>query len=109
MTAGNDGFVRFWDALAIDQCEGDDNLRFYIKPSKEIYISSQNDVSFLKKHPANILNIQCSELFWIVQDSFGKLYRLDVEKDFEREEILSMKVGRISDMAVLDKQPGVLS
>ena len=40
ITAGNDGFIRFWDALVIDQCEGDDNLRYYIKPIREIFIQN---------------------------------------------------------------------
>ena len=30
VTAGNDGYIKFWNANAIDQAEGDDNLNFYI-------------------------------------------------------------------------------
>ncbi len=36
VTAGHDGMIRFWNALEIEQAEGDDNLNFYIKPNKEI-------------------------------------------------------------------------
>ena len=49
VSAGNDGFIRFWDALEIDQCEGDDDLYYYIKPSKEIEIKGEMT--------ANIINI----------------------------------------------------
>lgn len=51
VTAGSDGYIRFWDANEIDQCEGDDDLMYYIKPQKEIFIESPNE------QIANIINI----------------------------------------------------
>jgi hypothetical protein len=35
ITAGDDGYIRFWDAHEIETAEGDDNLNYYMKPSKE--------------------------------------------------------------------------
>lgn len=37
ITAGADGYIRFWDAQTINQGESDEKFNFYIKPEKEIY------------------------------------------------------------------------
>ena len=47
VTAGFDGYIRFWNSNAIDQAEGDDNLNFYIKPLKEILIMTNETVFLL--------------------------------------------------------------
>jgi len=49
VTAGDDGYIRFWDALAIDQCEGDDDNYFNFLPTKEIYLESEPGVIFYPK------------------------------------------------------------
>jgi hypothetical protein len=36
VTAGEDGYIRFWDYNLIDNAEGDDFGMFYITPSSEI-------------------------------------------------------------------------
>ena len=37
ISAGADGYIRFWDAQAINTGESDDQFNFYIKPEKEVY------------------------------------------------------------------------
>lgn len=37
ISAGSDGFIRFWDGQAINTGTTDDYFNFYIKPQKEIY------------------------------------------------------------------------
>ncbi len=44
VSAGYDGYIRFWDALAIETAEGDDFLNFYLKPLKEILIMTSEHV-----------------------------------------------------------------
>jgi len=45
VSAGADGYIKFWDCLAIDNAEGDDFGNFYIKPTSELFISSEDKVN----------------------------------------------------------------
>lgn len=83
VTAGFDGWIRFWDALDIDQCEGDDNLNYYIDPKREIQIIGSDSLN------ANIISIATDENFWIIQDSHGKFFRASIQNDFEISEIVN--------------------
>lgn len=40
ISAGSDGFIRFWDGQAINTGTTDDYFNFYIKPQKEIYFEA---------------------------------------------------------------------
>lgn len=37
VTAGVDGYIRFWDLNTINQSESDEGFNYYLKPAKEIY------------------------------------------------------------------------
>lgn len=49
VTAGSDGFIKFWDFEELDQAEGDDRSNYYLKPSKIIQIKGADDVIFPDK------------------------------------------------------------
>lgn len=57
VSAGADGYMRFWDFSAIDQAEGDDYLDFFLKPTKEILIKSDENVKipFFPKAKMNVI------------------------------------------------------
>jgi hypothetical protein len=38
ISAGVDGYIRFWDYPTINQSESDEAFNFYMKPTKEIYL-----------------------------------------------------------------------
>lgn len=76
VTAGGDGYVRFWDANLIDQAEGDDNNNFDLTPEKEVYIEVEQG------KPASIMHIAVSEDQWIVQDAHGLWFAMDPKNDF---------------------------
>lgn len=44
VSAGQDGYIKFWDCLAIDNAEGDDFGNFYLKPTSELLIALDNKV-----------------------------------------------------------------
>ena len=67
VTAGADGYIRFWDYLTMNQGESDEKFNFYMKPEKEI-----------KFEDAHLLWIDMSDTFWIVQDALGKLWKYDL-------------------------------
>jgi len=43
VTAGEDGYIRFWDSSLIDNAEADDRGCFYITPNAEIKLYSDDD------------------------------------------------------------------
>jgi hypothetical protein len=47
VTAGADGYLKFWDFKEIDQCEGDDFCNYFIKPTREILIKNNEEVYYL--------------------------------------------------------------
>jgi len=47
ITAGHDGYIKFWDFPTIDAAEGDDKSRFFLKPLREVKIFSKENVSSL--------------------------------------------------------------
>ena len=44
VTAGDDGFIRFWDFHSIDNAEGDDRWNYYLESSREIQIMYDSEV-----------------------------------------------------------------
>lgn len=44
VTAGEDGYIRFWDFAAIDNSESDDFGNFFIKPTSEILLKTDDNV-----------------------------------------------------------------
>lgn len=47
VTAGADGFIKFWDFEEIDQAEGDDHGNYYIKPTRIIPIKGHDHVKHI--------------------------------------------------------------
>lgn len=41
ISAGVDGYIRFWDYATINQSESDEAFNFYLKPKREIYLERQ--------------------------------------------------------------------
>jgi hypothetical protein len=40
VTAGSDGFIKFWDGQAINTGESDEHFNYYIQPEREIYFEA---------------------------------------------------------------------
>ena len=66
ITAGADGYIRFWDYKALNFGESDEKFNLYLKPQKEI-----------KFENAHLLWIDMAEDFWIVQDAMGGIWRYE--------------------------------
>lgn len=93
ITAGADGYIRFWDAQAINTGESDEHFNFYIKPEKEIYFQNPH------KKAAYLIWIEIEDDYWIVQDAHGALWKYTPADD-KRELILHFNSGKINDFAV---------
>lgn len=95
VTAADDGYIRFWDFAMIDNSESDDFGNFYIKPSSEILLKTDEN------RPARITQIMVCTGFWVVCDSNGKIQKLkiaDNKQDFEVETLLEANSGRLNDI-----------
>ena len=55
VSAGEDGFIRFWDFETLDNAESDDQFNFFLAPSRVEYLAHSESVAnpfpFLPKLP----------------------------------------------------------
>lgn len=93
ISAGSDGYIRFWDGPAINTGESDEQFNLYAQPEKEIYFEAING------GPAHIIWIDMSEEFWIVQDALGRTWKYQLS-DGTQTEILRYNSGRFTDFAL---------
>jgi hypothetical protein len=62
VTAGGDGYVKWFRISDIDSAEAEEGLDFSITPTKEILISSTPD----GKNPAHIMNMILADDVWYI-------------------------------------------
>jgi WD40 repeat protein len=77
VTAGGDGYVKWFRISDIDSAEAEEGLDVSITPTKEILISSTPD----GKNPAHIMNMILADDVWYIQDRKGRMYVMDKEND----------------------------
>jgi hypothetical protein len=95
ITAGADGFIKWWPLADIDQAEGDEAPEVAIRPLKEVSISTpEGDY-------AHIVNMVKGKGMWLVQDAKGRLWQLDA-KDYQATVVREFHQGAITDLAVSD-------
>ncbi|CAK8998816.1 Cilia- and flagella-associated protein 44 (WD repeat-containing protein 52) [Durusdinium trenchii] len=67
LTAGEDGWLRWWSAEAIDSAETtDENPSFELKPAREVHLEGMVPIS-----------IAVGDGYMVVQDRNGGIYRID--------------------------------
>jgi WD40 repeat protein len=95
ITAGADGYIKWWPLADIDQAEGDEQPEVAIRPLKEVSISTpEGDY-------AHIVNMVKGKGMWLVQDAKGRLWQLDA-KDYQATVVREFHQGQITDLAVSD-------
>lgn len=95
ITAGTDGYIKWWSLSRIDNAEADEVAEVVIEPLKEICIKTEDGVY------AHIVNMKRGNNFWLVQDARGYLWHLGCN-DFEAKIVMNFHCGKITDMAVSD-------
>ena len=88
ISAGADGYVRYWDFKIIDDIEANDDLSGYISPTKEFLLISNPDAPLEDQKPANIMEIVDYKSYWLVHDAMGKVYKLVVTEDGLQQDVL---------------------
>jgi len=70
LTAGADGYIRWWNAEAINNAEPDDTIEFYITMENEQFIQAENVPCVIN------YMITYEEKSWIVQDTNGLIIKI---------------------------------
>ena len=70
ITAGTDGFIKWWSLAQIDNAEADEVAEVIIQPIKEISIKTDEGVY------AHIIEMKRGHDFWLIQDARGHLWRV---------------------------------
>lgn len=76
ISAGADGYIKWWRMAEIDSAEAEEGLDFPIQPVKEVLIAEGPD----GKNPAYIQNMVLADGKWYIQDRKGKLYVMEKEE-----------------------------
>jgi len=95
ISAGHDGYIKWWALAEIDAAESDEVLEVAIKPTKQCRVHTE------KGDMAQIINMVKGLNFWLVQDFKGRLWKLDFET-LKSEVVLDFHSGRIHDMTISD-------
>jgi len=94
ITAGADGYIKWWKMNDIDGAEAEEGIDFAICPTKEILIAESEDGT----NPAHIMNMVLADNKYYIQDGKGKIYCLNRENDLYTE-VYKFTEGAITDLA----------
>lgn len=95
ITAGHDGYIKWWSLQQIDNAEADEIAEVVIQPLREISIKNTDG------QYAQIVTMVKGKDFWLVQDGRGHLWKLNCS-DYEYMSVMDFHSGAITDMAVSD-------
>lgn len=95
ISAGTDGYIKWWSLSQIDNAEADEIAEVVIQPLKEISIKTEQG------EYAHIMNMKRGSNFWLIQDARGHLWRVGCA-DFEAKILMNFHSGAITDMAISD-------
>jgi len=95
VTAGADGFIKWWRISDIDQAEAEEGLDFAISPTKEIQITEGED----GKNPAYIVHMIRADAKWYIQDAYGRIYMMPRDSDVYQV-VYEFNQGAINDVAI---------
>lgn len=74
ITAGADGYIKWWRFHEIDNAEADETIEVVITPIKEKLI--KDDVNGGTGEPAYIVNMTKGSDHWLIQDGKGKIWKM---------------------------------
>lgn len=95
ITAGTDGYIKWWPLKVIDDAEADETPEVTIAPVKEVSIQAE-DGSY-----AHIVSMVKGNGIWLISDAKGRLWKLNCY-DFTATMILEYHSGAITDFALSD-------
>lgn len=70
ITAGTDGFIKWWSLQQIDNAEADEIAEVEIQPLREICVKAEDGTM------AHIMTMVKGKDFWLIQDARGHLWKV---------------------------------
>jgi WD40 repeat protein len=97
ISAGRDGFVRYWNYEEIDNMEANDQLLGFLKPEREFMIVTNPEDPPESHRPADIYEIVVYKGYWLIHDAMGKVFKVTINPDsITQQELLSFNSGKIT-------------
>ena len=93
ITAGADGYVKWWRMADIDAAEAEEGVDVALAPVKEILIAENEHGD----NPAYIVTMILANNKWYIQDANGRIYVMDHDSEIYRE-ITQFHKGAINDI-----------
>lgn len=104
ITAGGDGYIKWWKFHDIDNAEADETVEVVILPVKEKIIRDESNGG----EPAYIVNMIKGNDHWLIQDGKGKIWKMMMDS-MEVTEIRHFHSGQISDLVLNPVQNAAIS
>jgi WD40 repeat protein len=96
VSAGEDGFLRYWSYKEIDEIEPNEQMEGFIELSKEYLLVTNPHEELQKQIPAVVLEIVVYPKYWLIHDALGKVFKLIfTETGIQQHEILNFNSGKI--------------
>lgn len=93
VTAGADGYIKWWRITDIDTAEADDGIDVALVPTREILIAENEE----GKNPAHIVNMVLAGSQWYIQDARGKIFSMGKDSDIYNE-VYTFHQGAVKDL-----------
>jgi WD40 repeat protein len=94
ITAGGDGFIKWWRFSDVDNAEADETLEVAISPVKEQLVKDPKT-----GEPAYIVSMIKGRDHWLIADGKGKIWKL-MHDETEPREITSFHSKQVRDLAI---------
>ena len=106
MSAGHDGFVKWWKYLDIENVILDDNSNGEITPLRSVQLINPET-----KEPIMVVGLVRREGFWLVQDGKGFLIKVtpNDSNEFPCEIITSFNSGPIISVSLIPEHPAIIA
>ena len=100
ITAGGDGYIKWWRFADIDNAEADETLEVQILPVKEKLVRDESN----KGEPAYIVNMIKGNDHWLIVDGNGKIWKMMMDAAMTVTEIMHYHSRRLMDLVLPPSQ-----
>ena len=104
ITAGGDGYIKWWKFHDVDNAEADERVEVQIAPVKEKMVRDESN----NGEPAFIVNMIKGHDHWLILDGKGKLWKMMMDT-MDVVELMHFHSGMVQDLVVSHVQNSAVS
>jgi WD40 repeat protein len=104
ITAGGDGYIKWWKFMDVENAEADDIQEVDIRPIREVLIKDPETGK-----PAYIVSMIRGEDNWLIQDGHGNILKFFPEAEADVQNLWSFHSKSIADLKCMPNQNGCLT